>query len=153
MSDFPSIDLTVTSRASSRSRAVRPAEAVAHAGDTMPFDESSAVTYVVEYLDASRLAKPSLRRLHEAVIVLFDQHKELRQILSRLGRGAGQTENVVRRAHELKYMVREGWQFLEKAERAGIRLSFSWLHENVHGVPPAQQLTAIRAKALQLKFK
>ncbi len=126
---------------------------VAHAEDEAPFDESSAVSYVLEYLDAPPTAKPSVRRLHEAVKVLFAQYKGVRPILYRLKRGTAQTEHVVRRANDLSSMVPEGWKLLRQAECAGKRVSFKDLHDNVHGVAPAQQLLAIRGMAAKHGIK
>ncbi len=77
----------------------------------------------------------------------------MRGVLYRLERGAAQAENVVRRAHDLSRMIPTGWTLIRKAEQMGKRVSFSDLHDNVHGVQPAQQLLGIRGLAAKHRVK
>ncbi len=117
------------------------------------FDQESAAAYVREYLAARRSAKPSLRRLVEAVAVLFapDKHN-----VSEVARTAQITTSqgllVLTRIRRIGRMIPEGLRLLELAEAAGKRISVDWAYETAICMS-AMQLTMVRSKARSLGIK
>lgn len=144
-------------RASGAANEAQPAKSIRYAEDDSVFDQESAAAYIREYLVAPRNAKPSVRRMYEAVTQLVQLVDPLKRRVAEMVRVAQIPSDhgwhVIHDFMQLGRVLPLGWQLVRAAESSGKRISTNWLLTLTASDAATIQPRSIRSKARELGLK